>query len=347
MTEHHHYTITVPEAIDILELPQCTSPAACSYGSQILRDDLMNMLMKPQAPEAPARTKFPVSELQYLPSTMYRILAKSFCPIKGYESTAEEVVGVMKIILHNLCMSRPINVPDFFFRTLVDAAQNPHILKPYAPWIMKLIRAVTRIEYQPDHPNHRTYLPPVEVLQHTIATNDKGKGIFYEEVLPTISLGGNIRHPQSRTTDETRTHASTEDTTQARVMTDRELLISLHQKVDRNHDWVKRQFTEILSYMAQMHSSVKKVHQYTHHTYQHLDALMKEVLTPEDIANLGLQRPQIPAIRPPRQFRRCTTPPPAIDSYSSNQEMTAEEAEDTAACPHTATACLKHDSPQL
>ena len=156
------------------------------------------------------------------------------------------------------------------------------------------------------------------MLQKTIASNTKGKGLFYEEILPTNSLGGNIRHPQSRTTDETRTHASTEDTTQARVMTDRELLISLHQKVDRNHDWVKRQFSEILSYMAHTHSSVKKVHQYAHHTYQHLDALMREVLTPADIAKLGLEKPQLPAIRPPKQFRRCTTPPPAIDSYSSN-----------------------------
>ena len=129
-------------------------------------------------------------------------------------------------------------------------------------------------------------------------------------------------------------------------MTDRALLISLHQKVDRNHDWTKRQFSEILNYMAHMHSSVNKVHQYAYHMYHHLEALMKEVITPEDIEKLGLQRPQLPAIRPPRQFRRCTTPPPAIDSYSSNQEMTAEEAEDTAACPHTTIAFLRHDSPQ-
>ena len=92
MTEHRHYTMTVPEAITILDLPLCTSPAACTYGSQIIRDDVMNMLMKPQAPEAPPRKKFLVSKLQYLPSTLYRILAKSFCPIKGYEASAEEVV---------------------------------------------------------------------------------------------------------------------------------------------------------------------------------------------------------------------------------------------------------------
>src|ERR1044071_7178808 len=105
------------------------------------------------------------------------------------------------------------------------------------------------LQFQPDQPNHRTYLPRVEVLQHNIASNAKGKGLYYEEVLPTNSLGGNIRHPQSRTTDQTRTHASTEDTTQARLMTDRELLISLHQKVDRSHEWTKRQLSKILSYM--------------------------------------------------------------------------------------------------
>ena len=155
----------------------------------------MNMLMKPQAPKDPARAKFLVSELQYLPNTLYWILAKSFCPIEGYESTAEEVIGIMKNILYSLCMSAPINVPDFFFRTLVDAAQSPHILKPYAPWIMNLIRAKTGIEFHPDQPNHRTYLPPIEVLQHTLASNAKGKVLYYEEVLPTNSLGGNIRHP--------------------------------------------------------------------------------------------------------------------------------------------------------
>src|SRR3954470_3653759 len=109
-------------------------------------------------------------------------------------------------------MSAPINVSDFFFRTMVDAAQIPHILKPYAPWIMKLICAKTGINFQPDQPNHRTYLPPVEILQHTIASTAKGKDVFYEEVLPTNSLGGNIRHPQSRTTKQTGTHVSTKDT---------------------------------------------------------------------------------------------------------------------------------------
>ena len=83
-------------------------------------------------------------------------------------------------------------------------------------------------------------------------------------------------------------------------MTDRELLISLHQKVDQNHDWAKRQVGEILSYLSQTHTSQKKLHQYVHHTYLHLYALMKEVLIPGDLKHLSLQKLPLQAIRPPR-----------------------------------------------
>ena len=107
---------------------------------------------------------------------------------------------------------------------------------------------------------------------------------------PTKSLAGNICHPQSRTTEQVGTNASTEDTAQARVMTDRELLISL---VDRNHDWTKHQISEILTYMAQMHTSQKKTHQYAHHTYQRFDAILEAVITPEEIQQIGLYEPPL------------------------------------------------------
>ena len=128
---------------------------------------------------------------------------------------------------------------------------------------MKLIRGETGFNYLAGQNNHRVYLPPIEVLPRTIASvdaSDRGKGIFYETFHPTKSLAGNIRHPQSCSTEQAGTNTSTEDTSQAHVMTDRELLISLHQKVDRNHDWTKRQISEILTYIAQMHTSQKKTH---------------------------------------------------------------------------------------
>src|SRR3954466_12419758 len=100
------------------------------------------------------------------------------------------------------------------------------------------------------------------------------------------------------------------------MMTGRELLINLHQKVDRNHNWMKRQIGEILTYMAQMHTSQKKAHQYAHHTFQRVDAILEAVITPEEIAQLGLKSPPLNEIRPPHQLCWCPTPTIAMDSYS-------------------------------
>src|ERR1041385_2636403 len=77
--------------------------------------------------------------------------------------------------------------------------------------------------------------------------------------------------------------------------------------------------------MAQMHSTQKKVHQYAHHTYQRLDALLTEVITPEDLAKLGLRQPQLPEIWPPRQFTKSKTPPLAMESFSSAQEFSLKK----------------------
>lgn len=107
-------------------------------------------------------------------------------------------------------------------------------------------------------------------------------------------------------------------------MVDRELLISLHQKVDRNHDWSKRQIGDILNYMAHLRTAQKKIHQYTHHTYQRLDALLTEVIVTEDLAKLGLKQPQVSEIQPRRHLNRCKTPPMAMDSFSSEHKLSPE-----------------------
>lgn len=68
-------------------------------------------------------------------------------------------------------------------------------------------------------------------------------------------LGGQFRQPASTyTSEETMSRTTCKNPSQQdlpkyeapRVMTHRELLISLHKKVDRNHDWTSRQFSEIL-----------------------------------------------------------------------------------------------------
>src|SRR3954462_609895 len=50
MTEHHQYTASVPEIVEILKLPPSDASVPSTYDAPLLRDDLMNMLMQPQAP---------------------------------------------------------------------------------------------------------------------------------------------------------------------------------------------------------------------------------------------------------------------------------------------------------
>ena len=91
-------------------------------------------------------------------------------------------------------------------------------------------------------------MPPIEVLQRTYSSaEEKGKApaVIDEGIRP---LDGQFRKAASYSTnDDSATHDSAAhaskpnpQATAPRVMTDRELLLSLHQKVDRNHKWVKR-----------------------------------------------------------------------------------------------------------
>ena len=111
---------------------------------------------------------------------------------------------------------------------------------------MRFHRSRSSIHYKDDFQNHLSYLPPIEVLKRTISSADeKGKAAVIDE--GTRPLDGQFRKAASYSTNnDSTTHdsanapKSTPQATAPRVMTDRGLLLSLHQKVDRNHEWVKR-----------------------------------------------------------------------------------------------------------
>ena len=73
------------------------------------------------------------------------------------------------------------------------------------------------------------------------------------------------------------------------MTTDRELLLSLHQKVDRNHKWVKRQFGSILHNMTATHNAVKKNHYYLHETLNRTWAVLSHIYGEEDLRKMGLK----------------------------------------------------------
>ena len=155
------------------------------------------------------------------------------------------------------------------------------------------------------------------MLQGTIASvPGKGKSILEE---PACLLEGNARHSRSQTTE---TYASTEETAPARLMTDRELLINLHQNVGRNHNWAKRQIADILQYLAKMQTTNKKSHFYAHDTYERVHAILTASFPPEEIPNLGITRPIASDIQPPHKFKPCQVPEIATDTFSAGHEET-------------------------
>jgi hypothetical protein len=125
-------------------------------------------------------------------------------------------------------------------------AQSPFDLKPYAQWIMRFIRSRSSIHYKVDCQNRLSYLPEVKILQSTLfAVPGKGKTIIDEGIHP---LDGQFCQPiSSSNADESASQDTAAKASRPSaspeapcVMTDRELLIILHQKVDKNHRWVKR-----------------------------------------------------------------------------------------------------------
>ena len=161
---------------------------------------------------------------------------RTMSPIKGHDSSDEEIVGIMKNLLFNIIHSIPINYHDFFMRTLANAALSPFELKPYAPWIMRFLRTRSSLNYKADFQNHLSYLPPIEVLKQAFtSTDEKGKApaVIDEGIRP---LDGQFRKAASYSTnDDSATHESaanapmsTPQATTPRVLTDHELLLSLH-----------------------------------------------------------------------------------------------------------------------
>ncbi|KAI4984013.1 hypothetical protein ZWY2020_040866 [Hordeum vulgare] len=101
-------------------------------------------------------------------------------PIKGHDDE-EDVVGLMKNILFNIIHGIPMNIHDFFLRTLADNAMCPYDHKIYAPWIMRFLRTRTSINFHADFQNHVGYMPPIQVNKKTFEPIEgKGKSVIDE-----------------------------------------------------------------------------------------------------------------------------------------------------------------------
>jgi len=124
MTQNTHYKAPASELLRELPVPIPSEGAVKLYGERELPNGMMEVLMKPLAAGKPSRTTFLVHELKYTPRSVYRILCSVLAPIKGHDDD-EDVVGLMKNILFNIIHGIPMNIHDFFLRTLADNAMCP------------------------------------------------------------------------------------------------------------------------------------------------------------------------------------------------------------------------------
>ena len=92
-------------------------------------------------------------------------------------------------------------------------------------------------------------------------------------------------------------------------MTDHELLLSLHQKVDCNHKWVKRQFGSILHNMTATHNAVKKNHYYLHEVFGRTWAVLSHLYGEDDLKQMGFKQDFEWSQPPPtKKFKKTKVP---------------------------------------
>ena len=74
-------------------------------------------------------------------------------------------------ILHGKCF----NAQDLFIRQLVASGSDLFGLKIYAPWVMRLIKRHSSVNYQPSARNHLIFLPEVDMSVEAIYSDPAKK----------------------------------------------------------------------------------------------------------------------------------------------------------------------------
>ena len=118
---------------------------------------------------------------------------------------------------------------------------------------MCLIKRHSAFNYQPSARNHLIFLPEVDLSVEAIYPKPAKDPIYLHnadhqsftqpiEGVPTVShvypLAGNTRVPRAQT-DATGSTIAQRPRRRSRVLNDRKLLVALHQKQDKHHDWLK------------------------------------------------------------------------------------------------------------
>ena len=154
----------------------------------------------------------------------------------------------MKTLVFYIINGIRFNTQDFFIRQLAASGIDLFGLKFYAPWVMRLIKLHSTIDYQPSAHNHIVFLPEVDLSIEAIYPEPAKQPLYLHNVdhqsftqqiegihvpnaaTPSYPLAGNMRVPHCANTEATDSTISQRPRKRSRVLNDRELLVALHQK---------------------------------------------------------------------------------------------------------------------
>ncbi|KAI4999241.1 hypothetical protein ZWY2020_003830 [Hordeum vulgare] len=201
-------------------------------------------------------------------------------------------------------------------------------------------RTRTGINFHAVCQNHVGYMPPIRVNKKTFEPIEgKGKFVIEEGGRP---LDGQFTDPEAYSSwDDTETRPASP--VPPRVLNTRELLLSLHQKVDRNRKWVKRKFGAIVKTLTETQNSVKLNHHYLHEVFDRTWATLAHLKTQTELEEMYFERDFDWSWPPKRKFRPILVPDLEDISFSSFRTAESDEEQlDTATGPRKKTTPKKH-----
>ena len=150
-----------------------------------------------------------------------------------------------------------------------------------------------------------------------------------EAVSRVYPLAGTTRAPHPASTEATDSTTAPRPKKRTRVLNDRELLVALHQKQDRHHDWLKRQMQSLLVDVNRIRNLATKnafvAHETCRRTWKGLTMMCSE----DDLQEDGFTERFKFDSTPPRRVVLRGTPPLEDSEFSSSAAtVTARVIED-------------------
>ena len=178
--------------------------------------------------------------------------------------------------------------------------------------------------------DHQSFTQPIEGIHVPNAAT------------PSYPLAGNIRVPHRANTEATDSTIAQRPRKRSRVLNDQELLVALHQKQDKHHDWLKCQMQSILVDVNHIRNLATKnsfvAHESCRRSWKSLTLLCSEDVLREDGFTKGFKFDSTP----PRDASWCQTPPIEDPEYSSSAATVVARVveEDDATSPAMASPRL-------